>query len=34
MMAAYAPFTDEEIETFRPRIALVDETNTITERFP
>jgi len=34
IIAAYAQLSEEEAETFRPMIVLVDETNLITERFP
>ncbi len=33
IICAYAQFDEEEAESFRPKIALVDEINAITERF-
>jgi len=33
IIAAYAQLNEDEAETFRPKIVLVDEINAITERF-
>ena len=33
IIAAYAQLDEEEAESFRPKIVLVDEINAITERF-
>lgn len=33
IIAAYAQLSEEEADSFRPKIVLVDETNTITKRF-